>query len=206
MASDEPEQLSLFDKAMAEYASRRADDAAAHEAFHRTGDEREDAGPNPRYYIKASNKCLLGEPPPLTSKDTNPKDAVGTKKAPLSTVSAPVMAEVGLAMLEGARKYGRHNYRVDGVRASVYYDALLRHVMAWWEGEDTDPDSGLSHIVKAVACLMVLRDSMIQGNWIDDRPPVSPAGWLAELNARAAEIVERYPDAKPAHVALDAVR
>ena len=63
------------------------------------------------------------------SKETNPKDAVGIKKAPMSTVSAAVIAELGLAMMEGARKYGRHNYRVSGIRMSVYYDAALRHLM-----------------------------------------------------------------------------
>lgn len=142
--------------------------------------------------------------PTAPTKDTNPKDAVGTGKAPISTVSAPVMAEVGLAMLEGARKYGRHNYRVSGVRASVYYDAVVnRHMASFWEGEDIDPDSGLSHITKAIAGLVVLRDSMIQGNWIDDRPPPSPPGWLAELNAKAAAIVAKYPEAREAFLATD---
>ena len=107
--------------------------------------------------------------PPVTShtirnKPTNPKDTVGIKKAPMSTVSAPVMIEVGLAMMEGARKYGRHNYRAIGIRASVYFDASMRHLLSWWEGEDIDPDSGLSHITKAISSLMVLRDAMIQSN------------------------------------------
>lgn len=135
----------------------------------------------------------------MADKRTNPKDAVGTKKVPFSTVPAPVIGEIGLAMLEGARKYGRHNYRIAGVRASVYYDAALRHLMAWWEGEDIDPDSGLSHVTKALACLVVIRDAMRNGKWSDDRPP-SVTPWLQELNARAAEIVDRYPDAKAAFV------
>ena len=138
----------------------------------------------------------------LRSKDTNPKDAVGTAKVPRSTVSAPVMGEVGLAMLEGARKYGRHNYRVAGVRASVYYDATNRHLDDWWEGVDIDPDSGIHHLSKAIASLMVMRDSIIQGNWIDDRPPKSPAGWQQDLNATAREIIARIPDAKPALMAI----
>lgn len=133
-------------------------------------------------------------------KPTNPKDSVGIKKAPLSTISAPVLMEVGVAMLEGARKYGRHNYRDAGVMASVYYDATLRHLMGWWEGEDIDPDSGLSHITKAIASLTVLRDSMIKGNWVDDRPPVISTTWMKELNKKAEEVIEKYPDAKPAHI------
>ena len=132
-------------------------------------------------------------------KDTNPKDAVGIAKVPMSTIPAPVLMEVGLAMMEGARKYGRHNYRTVGVRASVYYDALMRHITAWWEGEDIDPDSGLSHLVKAIACMVVLRDSMQRGNWVDDRPPSVDAGWQKRLNDIAKEIIDKYPDSKEPH-------
>src|SRR3546814_1311497 len=106
------------------------------------------------------------------SKDTNPKDAVGKKKwRQFSTIPVTIIWELGVAMLEGARKYGRHNYRVAGVRSSVYVDAAIGHITQWWEGEDLDPDTGLSHITKAMASLAVLRDAMIQGKFLDDRPP-----------------------------------
>lgn len=136
----------------------------------------------------------------MSTKDTNPKDAIGSSKVPISTVPAAVIAEIGLAMLEGSCKYGRHNYRAAGVRASVYYDAAFRHIAAWWEGQDIDPDSGLHHLTKALACLVVLRDSMRQGNWNDDRPPATPGEWVAELNARAKALLEKYPEPKAAHV------
>lgn len=128
-------------------------------------------------------------------KPSNPKDVIGIRKVPMSTLSAPVLAEVGVAMLEGALKYGRHNYRNCGVRASVYYDATVaRHMQAWWEGEDIDVDSGLSHITKAIASLVVLRDSMIRGNWVDDRPPRVEAGWLDPLNKKVVALIEKYPN------------
>lgn len=127
-------------------------------------------------------------------KASNPKDSVGIKKVPFSTVPSEVTAEVGLAMLEGALKYGRHNYRAIGVRASVYYDAAMRHLTSWWEGQDLDPDSGLSHVVKALACLYVLRDSQCIGNWVDDRPPNLPDNWANSLNEQAAKLIEKYPN------------
>ncbi len=139
----------------------------------------------------------------FTLKDTNPKDAIGIAKVPFSTVSAPVMAEVGLAMMEGALKYGRHNYRASGVRASVYYDAAFRHLTAFWEGQDIDPDSGLSHLVKVIACMTVLRDSQIQGNWVDDRPPKSPDNWQQAANEHAKALLDRYPNPVPAHLETD---
>lgn len=120
-------------------------------------------------------------------KDTNPKDALGTAKVPVSTLPLQVLAEVeayrqsrlnppivgllGLGMMEGGLKYGRSNYRAVGVRASVYFDAANRHSWAFRTGEMIDPDSGLYHPIKAAASLIVLKDSMLQGNWIDDRPP-----------------------------------
>lgn len=131
-------------------------------------------------------------------KASNPKDCVGIQKVPIrSRVPAPVVGEIALALLEGARKYGAFNWRVAGVRASVYVDALGRHVDAWWDGEDTDPDSGLSHVTKAIATLVVLRDAMLQDKWNDDRPPRSKAGWIAAQNQKAAEIIDRVRPGDP---------
>lgn len=128
------------------------------------------------------------------SKPTNPKDAIGISKAPMSVIPAPFLHLLGLAMLEGSLKYGRHNYRDAGIRFSVYYDAMMRHMNAWWEGEDIDPDSGLPHPVKAAACCAIICDSIIFSNANDDRPPRPPAHWMQEVNARAKELLKRYPD------------
>lgn len=138
----------------------------------------------------------------MNSKPSNPKDALGVRKAPMSTVSAVVLAEVGVAMLEGAAKYGRHNYRAVGVQSSVYYDATMRHLMAWWEGEDIDPDSGMSHITKAITSLVVLRDAMIQGMLTDDRAP-SSAEFYARLNELAGAILDRHADKAPKHYTIN---
>lgn len=134
----------------------------------------------------------------MSSKLSNPKDSVGIKKVPASVIPRNVLAEVALGLFEGARKYGRHNYRTVGVRGSVYFDALNRHMDAWWEGEDIDPDSSLSHVTKAIACLIVLRDSMMQENWTDDRPPKSKP-FMQSANIHAEDIINRYPEAVPAH-------
>ncbi|MEE8372806.1 MAG: dATP/dGTP diphosphohydrolase domain-containing protein [Dehalococcoidia bacterium] len=138
-------------------------------------------------------------------KDTNPKDAVGTKKwRQYCTVPTTVIWELGVAMLEGARKYGRHNYRVAGVRASVYIDAAKGHIDQWWEGEDIDEESKLNHIIKAIASLAVLRDAMIQNRWLDDRPPKTDLPKLrADLQGAVDGIFERIPEAKDAYLEGD---
>jgi len=141
----------------------------------------------------------------MAKKDTNPKDAVGVRKwRQFTAIPMTVMAEVGVGMLEGARKYGRHNYRVAGVRASVYVDAAMGHVMQWWEGEDKDPDSGLSHVTKAICSLVVLRDAMIEDMLNDDRPPKADLHALREDMQNVVDrIFEDHPEPRPPHVEKD---
>ncbi len=138
----------------------------------------------------------------MSTKETNPKDAIGSTKVSLHLVSSPVMMEMALGMTEGACKYGAHNYRVAGVRGSVYYNAAMRHLMAWMEGEDIDPDSGIHHIGKALSCLSVLRDSMFQENWVDDRPPRTKDGWISEMSEKSKEIISKYPNPVPPYTHL----
>jgi len=130
------------------------------------------------------------------STSGNPKAEVGVLKASLSYVPMGVVMELAIGMMEGGFKYGRHNYRADGIkiRSSIYFDAVMRHLTAWWEGEDIDPDSGEHHVAKALTTLTVLRDSQMTGAFLDDRPPALPKGWLDTLNAEAAELNAKYPE------------
>lgn len=139
---------------------------------------------------------------PAGGKATNPKDVVGSRKLAFSVLPWRVLCNVALAMMEGALKYGRHNYRAAGVRASVYFDAVVgRHLTDWWEGVDIDPDSNLHHLDKAIAGLMVMRDSMLQGNFVDDRPPIGKVD-MASLNMAASALIERYGHVKPRHYTI----
>lgn len=137
------------------------------------------------------------------AKETNPKAAVGVLKVPFSTLSMPVMAEVAVGMLEGSIKYGRHNYRASGAKASVYYDAALRHLGQWFEGEDIDPDSGLNHVTKAISSLVVLRDVMLLGKLNDDRPIKANQGFMRDLEQDVKKLVSKYPEAKSPYTERD---
>ena len=140
----------------------------------------------------------------MTSKDTNPKDAIGTKKwRQFTVVPFQVIWEVGVGMLEGALKYGRHNYRASGVRASVYVDAALGHIHQYWEGEDIDPDSTahLHHITKAITSLTVLRDAMMNDFYVDDRPPKikDMDSIRTQLQSAVEELFKEHADKVPHH-------
>jgi hypothetical protein len=143
------------------------------------------------------------------AKDTNPKDAVGSSKVAFHVIPWRVITGIAHAFLGGALKYRAYNYRIAGVRASVYVAASIRHILRFWEGEDWDPDVKgynkespldgvlIHHLDEAIAGLMVIRDSIIRGNWQDDRPPASEPGWIDEANEMTARIIAANPDGLP---------
>lgn len=73
-------------------------------------------------------------------------------KPPLSLVPRELMAQVAQVMSFGASKYGRDNWR-NGMDYTRLVSAAMRHITSWNEGEDLDPESGLSHLAHAAAGL-----------------------------------------------------
>lgn len=69
----------------------------------------------------------------------------------------------------GAAKYGSRNWEL-GMRWGRVYAALRRHTAAWWSGEDTDPETGMSHLWHACACLAFLTAFEARKTGTDDRP------------------------------------
>jgi hypothetical protein len=56
----------------------------------------------------------------------------------------------------GAQKYERDNWQKVPDSKRRYFDALQRHVWAWKEGQEFDPESGIHHLAHAMCCLMFL--------------------------------------------------
>jgi len=77
--------------------------------------------------------------PASVRKETNPKDdaAAGTR-VDLSLYPHTAIVHGALAMTEDHLKYGGYNYRVSGVKASVYIAALRRHLLKWEAGQNVD--------------------------------------------------------------------
>ena len=144
--------------------------------------------------IKANSKLPEG------SKHTNPKDAIGSNKLPLHLWPETASILGSLALLDGALKYGRSNFRAIGVRSSIYYDAARRHMIKWFEGEDNDEESGLSHLAHALACLAILVDAQAAGKLNDDRMfEGGTCQMMKELTPQVERLKKLYQDRTPHH-------
>ena len=71
-----------------------------------------------------------------------------------------VVLEIIEVLEFGAAKYQENNWQHVENGRQRYYDALMRHIEAWWLGEKRDPESGRTHLAHAACCLVFLM-------WID---------------------------------------
>lgn len=66
---------------------------------------------------------------------------------------APVQ-EIIKVLMFGAKKYSDDNWMRVPDAQRRYYEAALRHITAWWDGEALDPESGLHHLAHAGCCIL----------------------------------------------------
>jgi hypothetical protein len=91
-------------------------------------------------------------------------------KVRLDLIPTSIIWAIGKILTFGATKYGDRNWE-EGILYSRVYGALLRHVTAWWAGEQLDPESGEHHLSHAACCLtfLVHYEQGRYATW-DDRP------------------------------------
>jgi hypothetical protein len=78
------------------------------------------------------------------------------------------LAEVARLYAYGATKYADRNWE-KGYEWGKSFAALQRHILAWWDGEDNDPEHGLSHLTSVVFHALALM-RFRQYPQFDDRP------------------------------------
>jgi len=76
-------------------------------------------------------------------------------KPPMELLSGVALSKTAQVMGFGARKYSANAWRA-GMDWSRILDAALRHIMAFSDGEDEDPESGLSHMAHAACNIMFI--------------------------------------------------
>ncbi len=135
-------------------------------------------------------------------KETNPKDRIGSDKLPMHLWPKIASALGCLGLLDGALKYGRSNWRVAGVRYTIYLDAIERHAAKLSEREDIDKDSKLHHLAHILACAGILADAIDTDMIIDDRnyradSMQSYSESEQQLTAHVKRLKEKYKNKNP---------
>jgi hypothetical protein len=92
-----------------------------------------------------------------------------TDKPRLDLVPPEVIHATADVLTFGAEKYGDRNWEA-GMDWGRAYAALMRHMLAWWGGEDKDPETGRSHLWHAQCCLAFLITYEMREIGYDDRP------------------------------------
>lgn len=125
---------------------------------------------------------------------TNPKDLLGIKKVPMNLLPAAGRIEGARAMQHGAEKYGPYNWREKKIIASIYMDAIERHLLALLDGEDTAADSGVSHLGHIIANASIILDAKEYGNLVDDRPKAGPAPKMLDRYDQSKKLAQPVYD------------
>ena len=84
-------------------------------------------------------------------------------------LSPYALEQIAQVLTYGAKKYAPRNWE-KGIAWGRVFGALMRHMWAWWRGENLDKETGLSHLAHAGCCLMFLLHYTEHRKEFDDRP------------------------------------
>ncbi|MFC3127229.1 dATP/dGTP diphosphohydrolase domain-containing protein [Pseudoroseomonas globiformis] len=118
----------------------------------------------------------------ITHKDAPAPKLTGLRanagKPRMDLVAPSIMTAIATVAEFGARKYAARNWE-NGMEYGKVYASLMRHLLAWWEGQENDPESGLPHLhhVAWNAQALVEYDRRLKAGTlpaeVDDRPSTS---------------------------------
>lgn len=109
----------------------------------------------------------------------NPKQALGQASLPLNLFSPLATAYGSIGKLNGKLKYGLSNFVATPVIASIYADAIRRHLDKWMAGQEFDEADGVPHFAAMLANIDILLCARAAGTLVDDRPLL--IGFEAEM-------------------------
>ena len=92
-------------------------------------------------------------------------------KPRIDLIPPEMLLETAKCLGFGANKYTEGNWEL-GLDWNRVYSALMRHMIAFWGGEDLDKESGLSHLSHAACCISFLIAFQERGIGNDNRPKI----------------------------------
>lgn len=76
-------------------------------------------------------------------------------KARMDLLPMRPLKDIAEILTIGAEKYGAENWRTgEPIAHSRHFAGIQRHLMAYWSGEDYDPETGKSHLAHAACGLL----------------------------------------------------
>lgn len=90
-------------------------------------------------------------------------------KPRMELLPGDALNEIAKVLSFGAAKYTSRNWE-RGMKWGRPFGALMRHMWAWWQGEDKDAETGLSHLAHAACCILFLLSYELRKTGEDDRP------------------------------------
>jgi len=89
-------------------------------------------------------------------------------KPDYALLTRPMLESMIAAFMFGQGRYGRGNFK-GGFTNTRLLAAAMRHIMAFNDGEDLDPDSNVSHLGHAMAALAMCLDNRAEGTSVEGR-------------------------------------
>jgi hypothetical protein len=89
-------------------------------------------------------------------------------KPRVDLIPSEVIFAMGEMFRHGADKYDDRNWE-KGMKWSRVFGSTMRHLWAWWGGEDIDPESNKPHLYSAACCIAMLIAYRERKNGTDDR-------------------------------------
>ena len=90
-------------------------------------------------------------------------------KARYDLLPPHALDEIAHVLAYGADKYGADNWRA-GAAWSRYFAAAMRHLWAYWRGENLDDETKRHHLAHAACCVLFLLECARCDIGTDDRP------------------------------------
>lgn len=119
-----------------------------------------------KYYVHAHPVGGIGD---VNSDEKGSGARYNQGKADLSLIPLSTLEDEARVWMYGERKYKRFNW-MKGMPWSVPLACALRHLAAWQNGEDLDPESGQPHLAHAMCNLRMLTLYSRTYQEGDDRP------------------------------------
>ncbi len=102
----------------------------------------------------------------MSKEEEKSKVIVGRKddlgKLRYGLIPPLALKELARVLTFGSLKYADNNWRKVENGESRYFDACMRHLWAWKEGEKNDEESGLPHLSHALCCISFILDKEME--------------------------------------------